>query len=165
MSMHGSAAMLAIATAVAILPSGASAQDPAIDRADRVAIFKAAGAVQREGRWVICADDPATSGAVIEQVRDLNGDGRPEAVVVEDGSFCHGAAGTGYTLLGRQPDASWKVIDFNSGVPEFLDTVGEGGWPDISVGGPGFCFPVLRWNGSAYVPDRHEYEGRRCDPE
>lgn len=163
--MHGSAAILAIAMAGAILPSSASAQEPVIDRADRVAIFKAAGAVQRDGRWVICADDPATSGAVIEQVRDLNGDGRPEAVVVEEGSFCHGAAGTGYTLLGRQPDASWKVIDFNSGVPEFLDTVGEGGWPDISVGGPGFCFPVLRWNGSAYVPDRHEYEGRRCDPE
>ena len=163
--MHGSAVMLAIATAVAMLPSGASAQEPAIDRADRVAIFKAAGAVQRDGRWVICAEEPATSGAVIEQVRDLNGDGRVEAVVVEDGTFCHGSAGTGYTLLGRQVDASWKVIDANSGVPEFLGTVGEGGWPDISVGGPGFCFPVLRWNGSAYVVHRHEYTGNSCEPD
>ena len=163
--MHGPVAMLAIA----MLPFGASAQerpiDQAIDRADRIAIFKAAGAVQRDGRWVICAEDPATSGAVIEQVRDLNGDGRAEAVVVEDGTFGHGSAGTGYTLLGRQVDASWKVIDANSGVPEFLGTLGEGGWPDISVGGPGFCFPVLRWNGSAYVAHRHEYTGNSCEPD
>jgi hypothetical protein len=37
-----------------------------------------------------------------------------------------------------------------------------GGWPDISVGGPGFCFPVMRWNGRAYVRRRMEYDGKPC---
>lgn len=38
------------------------------------------------------------------------------------------------------------------------------GWPDISVGGPGFCFPVERWNGKEYKLHRFEYEGKRCKP-
>ena len=37
------------------------------------------------------------------------------------------------------------------------------GWPDIQVGGPGFCFPVLRWNGKEYILNRHEYEGKPCE--
>ena len=50
-------------------------------------------------------------------------------------------------------------------IPEFLETTGKDGWPDISVGGPGFCFPVERWNGSEYVLHRHEYEGKACKPD
>ncbi|MBI5861825.1 MAG: hypothetical protein HZB64_06575 [Rhodocyclales bacterium] len=38
------------------------------------------------------------------------------------------------------------------------------GWPNISVGGPGFCFPVGRWNGKKYKLHRFEYEGKRCKP-
>jgi len=34
--------------------------------------------------------------------------------------------------------------------------------PDMSIGGPGFCFLVVRWNGKAYVKNRFEYEGKRC---
>ena len=30
------------------------------------------------------------------------------------------------------------------------------------MGGPGFCFPVWRWNGKAYALNRFEYEGKRC---
>ena len=158
--------MSAAAIACLLVAGTARAQGAdAITRADRIAILKAAGAVQRGEQWVICGDDPNTSGASIQDVRDLNGDGRPEAVVSEDGTFCHGFVGTGYQLLSRQQDGHWKLVDSNSGIPEFLETKGEGGWPDISVGGPGFCFPVMRWDGNAYVPDRHEYEGKACDPE
>ena len=74
-------------------------------------MFKAAGAVQRKGMWVICADDPNTSGATIETVRDLNGDGRPEAVVTEGGTFCYGLAGTGFHLLSKQANGSWRRDD------------------------------------------------------
>lgn len=135
--------------------------------ADKVAVFKAAGAVLRQGRWVVC-DPPADAGApeseaaVIETVRDLNGDGRPEAVVTDGGSFCYGMAGVGFQLLSKQPDGGWRVIADDTGIPEFLKTRGKGGWPDISIGGPGFCFPVQRWNGKAYVLNRFEYEGKRC---
>jgi len=137
----------------------------ALTEADKLAVFKAAGAVQRKGRWLMCADDPNTSGASIETVSDLNGDGRPEAVVTEGGTFCYGHAGTGFQLLSKQADGSWRVMTGGSGIPQFLKTRGAGRWPDVSIGGPGFCFPVERWNGKLYELNRFEYEGKRCKPQ
>ena len=135
-----------------------------LTEADRLSVFKAAGAVQRKGMWLMCADDPNPSGATIEVVRDLNGDGRPEAVVTEGGTFCYGMSGTGFQLLSKQADGRWRVLTGGNGIPEFLKTRGADGWPDVSIGGPGFCFPVQRWNGKAYTLNRFEYEGKRCKP-
>lgn len=128
---------------------------------ERAAIFTAAGATKRGARWMICKED-LNASARIDLIEDLNGDSRPEAVVSEDGTFCHGAAGTGFVLLSKQPNGSWKSMFASEGIPEFLKTRGVGRWPDISIGGPGFCFPVMRWNGRAYVMNRREYEGRPC---
>lgn len=145
-------------------PAVAVGADATLSDADKVAVFKAAGAVQKKGLWVICADDPNSSGAAIDTLRDLNGDGRPEAVVVEGGTFCYGHAGTGFQLLSRQADGSWRLMTGGSGMPEFLKSKGRDGWPDLSIGGPGFCFPVARWNGKEYAFNRYEYEGKRCKP-
>lgn len=133
-----------------------------LSKGEEVALFKAAGAVQRKGKWVICADDPQASGAQIETLHDLNGDGRPEALLTEGGTFCYGGTGMGFTLLSMQPDGRWRVMTRNTGIAEFLKTRGTDNWPDISVGGPGFCFPVMRWNGKEYKLQRFEYEGKRC---
>ncbi|MDP2029974.1 MAG: hypothetical protein Q8K12_10095 [Thiobacillus sp.] len=135
-----------------------------LGKADQMAVFKAAGAVQKKGMWLMCADEPNPSGATIETVRDLNGDGRPEALVTEGGTFCYGRAEAGYALLSKQTNNSWRVMTGGSGMPSFLKTYGVGNWPDISVGGPGFCFPVQRWNGKEYALHRFEYEGKRCKP-
>ncbi len=133
-----------------------------LSKAEQATLFKAAGAVQRKGKWVICADDPQARGAQIETVHDLNGDGRPEALITEGGSFCYGATEAGFTLLSKQADDRWRVMATSTGMAEFLKTRGADNWPDISVGGPGFCFPVLRWNGKEYKLQRFEYEGKRC---
>lgn len=148
-----------IASAVMAQPAPAK-----LNATDRTAVFKAAGAVQRGGKWVICTDDPRAEGASIEQVQDLNGDGRPEAVVSEGGTYCYGFTGMGFQLLSKQPNGGWRKMAGDIGIPEFLKTKGAGGWPDISVGGPGFCFPVQRWNGRAYVLHRYQYEGKPCRP-
>lgn len=143
----------------------AQAETPAgtsLSKAEQATLFKAAGAVQRKGKWLICADDPQARGVQIESVLDLNGDGQPEALVTEGGTFCYGAAGSGFTLLSRQPDGRWRVMTSNTGIAEFLKTRSADNWPDISVGGPGFCFPVVRWNGKEYKLQRFEYEGKRC---
>lgn len=154
-----------IALLVGGLTADAMAQaSGSLSVADRTAAFKASGALQRGGQWVACADDPHGGAAEIGEVRDLNGDGRPEVVVMGNGSFCYGHAETGYSLLSKQADGRWKLMDANNGIPEFLKTRGKDGWPDISVGGPGFCFPVLRWNGREYAVHRHEYEGKACKP-
>lgn len=121
-----------------------------LSEADRVAVFKAAGATQRQGRWIICAP-PADAGA-----------SESGEAVTDGGTYCYGFTGIAFQLLSKQANGSWRVMSSNNGIPEFLKTKGKDGWPDISVGGPGFCFPVQRWNGKAYTLNRHEYEGKRC---
>jgi hypothetical protein len=146
-------------------PAAASVQSPA---ARDAAIFKAAGFKQTRRGWESGCDD-ASAGAPydagkIEQMKDLNGDGRPDAVVTEGGSYCYGNTGTAFWLVSQQPNGAWKLIYSETGIAEFLKTKGMGGWPDISVGGPGFCFPVVRWNGTAYKFNRNAYEGKACRP-
>jgi hypothetical protein len=135
--------------------------------AEQAAIFKAAGFTRAAGKWHTDCDQPdggSYQPGAIEEYRDLNGDGRPEAVVTEGGTFCYGNTGAGFWLLSKQPTGAWKVLYQSQGIAEFLKTSGENKMPDISVGGPGFCFLVVRWNGKAYARNRFEYEGKACRP-
>jgi len=149
--------------------AGASvlAQSPAsLTPADQAAAFRAAGFKRIAGKWQACGD-PGTASyepGRIDTVRDINGDGRPDAVITEGGTYCFGNTGTGYTVVSKQANGSWKQITGGPGIPTFLPRRAATGWPDIEVGGPGFCFPVERWNGSAYVLNRHQYEGKPCRP-
>lgn len=131
--------------------------------ADEAAAFKAAGFKLEGKQWRACDDHSAsyTPGAV-EEVRDLNGDGRLEALVTEGSTDCYGNTGVAYNLVGQQANGTWKLLTKGVGMLTFLTTKGVGGWPDIEVGGPGFCFPVMRWNGSQYVLRGHLYEGKPC---
>lgn len=88
----------------------------------------------------------------------------PEVVIIEGSAYCYGNTGQGYSLLSQQADASWKLMDSGMGMLQVLGTTGRDGWPDLSIGGPGFCFPVLPWNGRAYAQQRWEYEGQACTP-
>ena len=146
------------------LPMAASQLTPE----DRESILAAAGYERRGDAWTACEgngevhlDDQWVEGGA---VRDLNGDGRPEAIAVDTGTACHGMTGQGYAIL-TAGEMGWELIDAGSGMPRFLDAKGADGWPDLEVGGPGFCFPVMRWNGSEYALDRFEYEGKACMPE
>jgi hypothetical protein len=147
-------------------PPPSSPDKPAAGKltaADEAAAFKAAGLKKRGSGWHAC-DDPnnRTGSASIESVGDLNGDGLPEAVITEGGSFCYGNTGQAFWLVSKQSNDSWKLMTNSTGIPEFLKSKGAGGWPDVSIGGPGFCFPVQRWNGTKYVFNRDEYEGKAC---
>ncbi|MCY1277429.1 hypothetical protein D9M69_171800 [compost metagenome] len=154
--------------ASAALPSAAAlAASTQLSPADQAAAFTAAGFILKGQQWSSGCDDPGTTSYTpgsIDQVLDLNGDGRPEAVISEGGTYCYGHTGAGYSIVSKQANGKWKRITNGTGMPSFLKTRGAGGWPDIEVGGPGFCFPVERWNGREYVLDRHEYEGKRCQP-
>jgi hypothetical protein len=132
--------------------------------ADEAAAFKAAGFKLKGKQWRACDDQSAsyTPGAI--EVRDLNGDGRLDALVTEGSGDCYGNTGVAYSLVSQQANGSWKLMSQGVGMATFLPTKGAGGWPDIEVGGPGFCFPVLRWNGSEYVEHGHQYEGKPCHP-
>lgn len=151
------------------IPETAAAAGAAtkLSPADEAAAFQAAGFRKRGGKWRSDCDDPGTATytpGVVEKTGDFNGDGRPDAVLTEGGSYCYGNTGTGYWLVSKRADGRWMLMDRNTGVLEFLKTRGFDGWPDISVGGPGFCFPVTRWNGREYKLNRWEYEGKACKP-
>jgi hypothetical protein len=138
-----------------------------LSASDQEAAFKAAGFTKRGQQWRSACEDPGTASyqpGNIETVRDLNGDGRPEAVITEGGTYCYGHTGTGFVLVSKQADGSWKSVYSATGMASVLATRGKDGWPDIEVGGPGFCFPVVRWDGREYKLNRHEYEGKSCNP-
>jgi hypothetical protein len=143
----------------------ASAQTT-LSAADQAAAFTAAGFTRIDGQWRSC-EDPGTASYTpgsIDQAADLNGDGRPEAIISEGSSFCYGMQGSGYMLVSKQADGRWTLITSGSGIPSPLTTKGAGGWPDLQIGGPGFCFAIERWNGKAYELNRFEYEGKTCRP-
>jgi hypothetical protein len=127
-----------------------AAKPAALTPAQRNTIFKSAGAEKRGAKWLMCTDEPNPEGAAVESISDLNGDGRAEALVTEGGTFCYGNTGTAFVLLSQQADGSWKRMAGETGIATFLTTKALG-WPDLEVGGPGFCFPVSRWSGKEYV--------------
>ena len=131
------------------------------------AIFIAAGFSRQRGAWRSNCGDPGTASyeaGKIERLGDLNKDGHTEALVTEGGTYCYGMVGSGFWLLSQQPGGDWKVMLNSNGIPEFLATRGASNWPDVVIGGPGFCFPVLRWNGRLYAQQRFEYQAKPCKP-
>src|SRR4029077_17880241 len=90
------------------------------------------------------------------ELRDLNGDGRPDALIQDFGTECYGQTEQAFTLVTKHAAGAWRRFYESQGIPEFLTTRGAGGWPDIVVGGPGFCFPVIRWTAKDYVTIRFQ---------
>src|SRR4030095_15498920 len=73
--------------------------------ADETAAFKAAGYTLKGKQWRACNDPtPSYTPGAVQEVRDVNGDGRPEAVITEGSAFCHGNTGVGYSLVSKQAD-------------------------------------------------------------
>ena len=157
---------IAVTLSCLCLPAAALAQTASLAPADEAAAFTAAGFTRIGGKWRACEDPdtPSYQAGAIEQVVDLNGDGRPEAIIAEHSGFCYGMQGSGYMLVGKQADGSWKLITSGSGMLTPLATRGAGGWQDLEIGGPGFCFEVARWNGREYAFNRYQYDGKPCKP-
>jgi len=138
---------------------------PRLSPADQAAAFRAAGFKKVGRQWQGCGD-PGTAGyspGEIETVRDIDGDGRLDAIITESSVFCFGNTGTGYTLVSKQANGTWKKITGGPGMVTILRRAATG-WPDLEIGGPGFCFPVERWNGREYALHRHQYDGKPCRP-
>ena len=92
----------------------------------------------------------AMGGPDMASARDLNGDGTLEVFLLGGNSCLSGSAGATVSLFIK--DASGKYqphLGFPAGSYEVLETSNQG-FPDLMFGGPGFCFPVWRWNGTTY---------------
>jgi hypothetical protein len=98
------------------------------------------------------------------QVRDLNGDGRAEVMVVVESLCLYGGTGAGTTLFVLDEEGSYRPnLGFPGHVVEVLDRRRDG-FPDLLVGGMSDCFAVWGWNGRAYEHLRNEPQRRGgCD--
>lgn len=120
------------------------------------AIFLAAGLKQIHGHWESGCNEGNTDRndpyqpAKITERKDLNGDGHPDAIISDGGVSCYGDTGQGFWIAAQQANGSWRLMLDATGIVVFRSTKGVDGWPDILIGGPGMCFPVVRWNGTAY---------------
>ena len=153
-----------------LLATSAAPPAPGLSPTDQAAAFRAAGFTRIAGKWQACGD-PGTASytpGTIETVRDINGDGRPDAVITEGSVFCFGSTEAGYSVVSKQANGSWRRITSGPGIANFLPRTAKGraaaSWPDLEIGGPGFCFAVQRWNGREYVQARFQYEGKPCRP-
>lgn len=145
----------------------AKAELAKLSAADRLAILRAAGLKPvGKGKWTACTeDDSGHSEGDVAMVRDINGDGRAEAMVRDGGIFCNGMAGVHSTLLTRTTAGAWKPMFDTQGFIGFLESRGTGNYPDIEVGLPGSCFPYFRWNGGEYrLIARLEDRRKPCTP-
>lgn len=116
-------------------------------------IYKAAGLTERGGKFLDVCDQPVQPDT---DAVDLNGDGQPE-IFVQVGGSCYGAAGAQLTLLIKNNLGYWQSnFGFPAGGYKLLGAKNKG-YPDIEIGGSGFCFPVWRWDGNHYAIHK------RCD--
>ena len=106
---------------------------------------------------VASAADPLLSQGKTTTASSVENAGTP-AVNATDGN-----TGTRFWLLTKEPNGTWKRMISEIGIAEFVPSnKGRAGWPSLSIGGPGFCFPVYRWNGRVWELYTFEYEGKRC---
>lgn len=83
------------------------------------------------------------------EVRDLNGDGQPEVIVLAGNACASGMAGQTLTLFIKTHGKWVPHINVPSGGYKVLPTQ-LAGWPEIEVGVPGLCIPVWGMKGAAY---------------
>jgi hypothetical protein len=82
---------------------------------------------------------------------DINKDGIEEVFVSYGNSYTSGATGSSIVLFIKNPAGKYEMqLGFPSTLPYALPTANKG-YPDLLIGGPGFEFPVWRWNGKEYV--------------
>lgn len=146
----------------ACAPERAGTVTHGVTAAERSAALRAAGFTSRGGKWT-SGEGECAAFIEPEGVRDLNGDGKPEVIITESGTFCYGNTGQGFYLMEQTSAGTWRTVYQSQGIPEIQATKGAGGWADIEIGGPGFCFPIVRYDGKTYVMNRKkEYQPGAC---
>jgi hypothetical protein len=124
--------------------------------AEKNKIFNELGFLLSKDRKQFIADAEATDFPFDAHVypTDINGDGKEEIFVSFGNTYTSG--NTGQSIVVFVKDASGKYqrqLGFPGTVPDALPAA-TNKYPDLVIGGPGFEFPVWRWNGKEYALHR-----------
>ena len=79
---------------------------------------------------------------------DLNNDGKEELFVSFGNSYTSGMTGVSIVLFIKGKDKFQSNLGF-PGIAQVLKTRNMN-YPDLVIGGPGFEFPIWRWDGKEY---------------
>jgi len=93
---------------------------------------------------------------------DINKDGSEEIFISFGNGYTSGNTGSSIALFIKNTGGTYTGhLGFPGISPDIL-TTSNLGYPDILVGGPGFEFPIFRWNGKTYdnykKVDNKDYE-------
>lgn len=81
---------------------------------------------------------------------DMNKDGKEEIFILFGNSYTSGSAGSSIVVFIKSATGVYEPnLGFPGTLPEMLSTTSQG-YSDLLIGGPGFDFPVWRWNGKMY---------------
>ena len=87
-----------------------------------------AAGYKRVGKaWKGCEGSSSVDKDGVE-IRDLNGDGRPEAVITASGYECYGNAGQGFAVLRAVP-GGWKTMAEETGDSDLSQRARRPGLP------------------------------------
>jgi len=83
-------------------------------------------------------------------VTDLNKDGNEEVFIVMKSGALFGNTGEDFILYIKKMNGNLeRDPELGGGIAMILNSK-YSGYPDIAIGGPGFDFPICRWNGKQY---------------
>lgn len=121
-----------------------------LNASERGQVFGAMGlAVAPDGRTFVDGVCGQPAGASVE-FRDMNADGKQEALVIFGNTCTSGHTGSSAVLFIRDAAGNLKAnLGFPAASADPLPEKNQG-YPDLLIGGPGFCFGVWRWNGATY---------------
>ena len=123
---------------------------------DQRAIFDLLGYTVSADGTALEAVDCGTVYTQVEET-DLNGDGIVEVFVLGGNSCTSGFTGSSLLLFVKDAEGRYAShLGFPAGGWTRLET-GNAGFPDLAIGGPGFCEGVWRWDGATYQYD-HDRE-------
>lgn len=134
-----------------------------ISEGDRRTIFDLLGYTVSADGTALEAMDCGTIYSQVEEV-DLNGDGIVEVFVLAGNSCTSGMAGSTIVLFIKDAEGRYgSHLGFPAGGWTKLETA-NAGFPDLAIGGPGFCEGVWRWDGTTYQHDHNQpTEPGGCD--
>lgn len=127
-----------------------AADQGGLPESERVALYQGLGLkLDSTGKGFLDTSCDQPADAVVT-FSDWNGDGHKEILVIFGNTCTSGMAGSSAVLFIKDSAGQYQPnLGFPASSAEPQSTSNQG-YPDLLVGGPGFCFPLWRWTGTAY---------------